>query len=104
MSGTRTSSVVFACMDADTLGGIQRVTHTVAQGLADRGHDVHVIGLHRAETRSATWSGPATPVTSSTDTPIGKVSSGARAASAGCSKGCSTRWDPASRCSPRPAW
>ncbi|MFJ2030318.1 glycosyltransferase [Streptosporangium sp. NPDC087985] len=42
------SSVMFACMDADTLGGIQRVTHTVAQGLAERGHDVHVVGLHRA--------------------------------------------------------
>ncbi|MCG5217256.1 glycosyltransferase [Streptosporangium soli] len=39
---------VFACMDADTLGGIQRVTHTVAQGLTGRGYDVHVIGLHRA--------------------------------------------------------
>ncbi|WP_433251748.1 glycosyltransferase [Streptosporangium sp. CA-135522] len=48
MSGRR-DSVVFACMDADTLGGIQRVTHTVAQGLAERGHDVHVVGLHRAE-------------------------------------------------------
>ncbi|MDF5751392.1 glycosyltransferase [Spongiactinospora sp. TRM90649] len=42
------STVVFACLDADTLGGIQRVTHTVAQGLAARGHRVHVIGLHRA--------------------------------------------------------
>ncbi|MEU9890228.1 glycosyltransferase [Sphaerisporangium sp. NPDC051017] len=41
-------TVVFACMDADTLGGVQRVTHTVAQGLALRGHDVHVIGLHEA--------------------------------------------------------
>ncbi|MEU8247053.1 glycosyltransferase [Nonomuraea sp. NPDC048916] len=41
-------SVVFACLDADTLGGIQQVTHTLAQGLAGRGHDVHVIGLHRA--------------------------------------------------------
>ncbi|WP_219460384.1 glycosyltransferase, partial [Nonomuraea rhizosphaerae] len=41
-------TVVFACMDADTLGGIQQVTHTLAQGLAERGHDVHVIGLHRA--------------------------------------------------------
>ncbi|TMR98114.1 glycosyltransferase family 4 protein [Nonomuraea basaltis] len=35
-------------MDADTLGGIQQVTHTLAQGLAGRGHEVHVIGLHRA--------------------------------------------------------
>ncbi|MFI6505305.1 glycosyltransferase [Nonomuraea typhae] len=43
-------SIVFACMDADTLGGIQQVTHTLAQGLAVRGHDVHVIGLHRART------------------------------------------------------
>ncbi|MGV9596653.1 glycosyltransferase [Streptosporangium sandarakinum] len=41
--------MVFACLDADTLGGIQRVTHTVAQGLAGRGYDVHVVGLHRAE-------------------------------------------------------
>jgi glycosyltransferase involved in cell wall biosynthesis len=41
-------TIVFACMDADTLGGIQQVTHTLAQGLAVRGHDVHVIGLHRA--------------------------------------------------------
>ncbi|WP_344977892.1 glycosyltransferase [Streptosporangium fragile] len=49
MSGGRAGAVVFACMDADTLGGIQRVTHTVAQGLAERGHEVHVIGLHRAE-------------------------------------------------------
>lgn len=49
MSG-RPRSVLFACMDADTLGGIQRVTHTVAQGLAERGYDVHVLGLHRAET------------------------------------------------------
>ncbi len=47
---TRTGmgTVVFACMDADTLGGIQRVTHTVAQGLATRGYTVHVVGLHRA--------------------------------------------------------
>ncbi|MEW9546845.1 glycosyltransferase [Nonomuraea sp. NPDC050783] len=41
-------SVVLACMDADTLGGVQQVTHTLAQGLAERGHEVHVIGLHRA--------------------------------------------------------
>ncbi|MEV4092579.1 glycosyltransferase [Streptosporangium saharense] len=45
MSG---ETVVFACLDADTLGGIQRVTHTLAQGLAGRGYDVHVLGLHRA--------------------------------------------------------
>ncbi|MFG1941797.1 glycosyltransferase [Nonomuraea sp. NPDC048826] len=42
-------NVVFACLDADTLGGIQQVTHTLAQGLAGRGHEVHVIGLHRAQ-------------------------------------------------------
>lgn len=42
------TTVVFICLDADTLGGIQRVTHTVAQGLAERGHRVHVVGLHRA--------------------------------------------------------
>ncbi|MER5619734.1 glycosyltransferase [Streptosporangium sp. NPDC002544] len=48
MSGGRAGAVVFACVDADTLGGVQRVTHTVAQGLAERGREVHVIGLHRA--------------------------------------------------------
>ncbi|WP_066369166.1 glycosyltransferase [Herbidospora mongoliensis] len=42
------NTVAFACMDADTLGGIQRVSHTLAQGLARRGYDVHVIGLHRS--------------------------------------------------------
>ncbi|WP_436761139.1 glycosyltransferase [Streptosporangium sp. V21-05] len=47
--GGRAGAVVFACMDADTLGGVQRVTHTMAQGLAERGREVHVIGLHRAE-------------------------------------------------------
>ncbi|SDL26688.1 Glycosyltransferase involved in cell wall bisynthesis [Nonomuraea maritima] len=41
-------SVVFTCLDADTLGGVQRVTHTLAQGLAERGHEVHVVGLHRS--------------------------------------------------------
>ncbi|MER6513042.1 glycosyltransferase [Nonomuraea sp. NPDC001636] len=41
-------TVVFACLDADTLGGVQQVTHTLAQGLAERGHEVHVVGLHRA--------------------------------------------------------
>jgi glycosyltransferase involved in cell wall biosynthesis len=41
-------TIVFACLDADTLGGVQQVTHTLAQGLAGRGHDVHVIGLHQA--------------------------------------------------------
>ncbi|MFI7618494.1 glycosyltransferase [Nonomuraea terrae] len=41
-------SVVFTCLDADTLGGVQHVTHTLAQGLAERGHEVHVVGLHRS--------------------------------------------------------
>lgn len=41
-------NVVFTCLDADTLGGVQQVTHTLAQGLAGRGHEVHVIGLHRS--------------------------------------------------------
>ncbi|WP_067174968.1 glycosyltransferase [Microtetraspora niveoalba] len=39
-------TVLFVCLDADTLGGVQRVTHTVAQGLAERGYEVHVAGLH----------------------------------------------------------
>ncbi|MBO3747079.1 glycosyltransferase [Streptosporangiaceae bacterium NEAU-GS5] len=39
---------MFAGLDADTLGGTQRVIHTLAQGLAERGHDVHVLGLHRS--------------------------------------------------------
>ncbi|MEV4069483.1 glycosyltransferase [Nonomuraea fuscirosea] len=41
-------TVVFTCLDADTLGGTQQVTHTLAQGLARRGHEVHVIGLQPA--------------------------------------------------------
>ncbi|MEV6862926.1 glycosyltransferase [Streptosporangium subroseum] len=68
------SSVVFACMDADTLGGIQRVTHTVAQGLADRGHDVHVIGLHRAEIPFRYVEQPGYTRHVIHHTPIGKVS------------------------------
>ncbi|WP_062431468.1 glycosyltransferase [Herbidospora daliensis] len=40
------NTVSFACLDADALGGLQRVTHTLAQGLARRGYDVHIIGLH----------------------------------------------------------
>ena len=39
--------MVFVSMDADTLGGIQRVTHTLAQGLARRGHEVCVVGVNR---------------------------------------------------------
>ena len=74
MSGTRLSSVVFACMDADTLGGIQRVTHTVAQGLSDRGHDVHVIGLHRAEIPFRYVERPGYTRHVIHHTPIGKVS------------------------------
>ena len=27
-------TVVFVCVDADALGGVQQVTHTLAQGLA----------------------------------------------------------------------
>uniref|UniRef100_UPI0013B43031 glycosyltransferase n=1 Tax=Nonomuraea lactucae TaxID=2249762 RepID=UPI0013B43031 len=41
-------TIVFACLEADALGGVQQVTHTLAQGLARRGHDVHVVGLHQA--------------------------------------------------------
>ncbi|GII90859.1 glycosyltransferase [Sinosporangium siamense] len=41
-------SLAFICLDADTLGGMQRVTHTVAHGLASRGYEVHVVGLHQA--------------------------------------------------------
>lgn len=44
-------NIVFACLDADTLGGIQQVTHTLAQGLAERGHEVHVVGLRRSRPR-----------------------------------------------------
>ncbi|GIH27787.1 hypothetical protein Aph01nite_60970 [Acrocarpospora phusangensis] len=40
------STVLFASTDAGTLGGgVRRVVHTVAQGLAERGHDVHVVDL-----------------------------------------------------------
>lgn len=44
----RPGGVVFVSMDADTLGGIQRVTHTLAHGLAARGHEVHVVGVNRS--------------------------------------------------------
>ncbi|SDQ85352.1 glycosyltransferase [Thermostaphylospora chromogena] len=44
----RERRLMLACLDADTLGGVQRVTHTVAQGLAERGYEVHVVGLHRS--------------------------------------------------------
>ncbi|WP_229789169.1 glycosyltransferase [Thermopolyspora flexuosa] len=40
--------VVFVAWDAEALGGVQRVTHTLAQGLAVRGHEVHVVGIHRS--------------------------------------------------------
>jgi glycosyltransferase involved in cell wall biosynthesis len=42
------NTVVFASLDADTLGGTQRVIHTLAQGLAERGYQTHVVGLHRS--------------------------------------------------------
>ncbi|MDP9862953.1 MULTISPECIES: glycosyltransferase [Streptosporangium] len=61
-------------MDADTLGGIQRVTHTVAQGLAERGHDVHVVGLHRAESPFRYVERPGYRHHVIHRTPIGKVS------------------------------
>ncbi|MEO3808880.1 glycosyltransferase [Sphaerisporangium sp. B11E5] len=41
-------TVVFVCVDADALGGVQQVTHTLAQGLAVRGYAVRVAGLRRA--------------------------------------------------------
>ncbi|GAA1278291.1 hypothetical protein GCM10009677_35690 [Sphaerisporangium rubeum] len=43
-------TVVFVCLDADALGGIQQVTHTLAQGLAVRGHTVGIAGLRRTAT------------------------------------------------------
>jgi Glycosyltransferase len=49
MAGPRAESgVVFVSLDADTLGGMQRVTHLLAQGLAERGHRVHVVGINRS--------------------------------------------------------
>lgn len=44
----RPASVVFVCLESDTLGGVQRVTQTLAQGLAGRGYGALVVGLHRA--------------------------------------------------------
>lgn len=41
-------AVVFVSLDADTLGGVQRVTHTLANGLAWRGYEVHVVGINRS--------------------------------------------------------
>ncbi|MGH3680150.1 MAG: glycosyltransferase [Natronosporangium sp.] len=39
--------IVFAVDDIDAVGGIQTATHTLAQHLARRGHQVHVVGIYR---------------------------------------------------------
>jgi glycosyltransferase involved in cell wall biosynthesis len=42
-------SVLFIGTDVDSMGGSQRVIHTIAHGLAGRGHDVSVIGIRPAD-------------------------------------------------------
>lgn len=38
-------NIFFVGIDVDSMGGSQRVLHTLAQGMADRGHRVHLIGI-----------------------------------------------------------
>jgi len=38
--------IVFVADDIDAVGGIQTATHTLAQHLTGRGHQVHVVGLY----------------------------------------------------------
>jgi glycosyltransferase involved in cell wall biosynthesis len=45
--------IVFVADDIDAVGGIQSVTHTLAQHLAGRGHQVHAVGLYRNTTPAA---------------------------------------------------
>jgi glycosyltransferase involved in cell wall biosynthesis len=47
---TSPRQVVFIGIDTDSMGGSQRVIHTIAHGLAERGHHVCVIGIRPAET------------------------------------------------------
>ncbi|MEU0938637.1 MULTISPECIES: glycosyltransferase [unclassified Embleya] len=48
MRTTRTRHVFFVGIDVDSLGGSQRVIHTLAQGLGGRGHRVEVVGIRTA--------------------------------------------------------
>lgn len=47
-TSTQPRNVFFVGIDVDSLGGSQRVLHTLAQGLGGRGHRVHVIGIRTA--------------------------------------------------------
>lgn len=38
-------NIFFVGIDVDSMGGSQRVLHTLAQGMGDRGHRVHLIGI-----------------------------------------------------------
>ncbi|MEU4210344.1 glycosyltransferase [Streptomyces sp. NPDC026206] len=59
-------------IDVDSMGGSQRVLHTLAQGFAERGHDTELIGIrpspephtylaHPAYRRTTLYDGPAPP-------------------------------------------
>jgi glycosyltransferase involved in cell wall biosynthesis len=49
MTDTGTSrNIFFVGIDVDSMGGSQRVLHTLAQGMGDRGHRVHLIGIRPA--------------------------------------------------------
>lgn len=51
--------IVFAANTIDEVGGAQRVVHVVAQGLAERGHSVDVVGVAPFEPRHTFVADPA---------------------------------------------
>ncbi|MET7299761.1 glycosyltransferase [Embleya sp. NPDC005575] len=48
MRTTRERHIFFVGIDVDSLGGSQRVIHTLAHGLGERGHHVRVVGIRTA--------------------------------------------------------
>lgn len=46
MSTARPRRVFFVSTDGDSMGGSQRVLHTLAQGLAERGHEVTLVSIN----------------------------------------------------------
>ncbi len=51
--------IVIAANNIDEVGGAQRVSHVVAQGLAERGHAVDLVGVTPYEPRHSFVTGPA---------------------------------------------
>ncbi|MFF8279281.1 glycosyltransferase [Streptomyces lateritius] len=71
---TPVRNVFFVGIDVDSMGGSQRVLHTLAQGMGERGHRVELIGIRpspepfpynekRAYTHSTLYAEPARPRT-----------------------------------------